>query len=531
MATYYFRNSGNTNWNVATNWSTTDGGVGNGSVPAIGDDVFFTSLSGACTVTSGAICRALNFNTYTNTITMSNSININGNVTLGSSMNISGSGNLILDSSFCTITPNGKTWPNGLVLNKWGSTYTLASNFTVGSLTCNFTTSVISLLNGFNLTITGSLSVTNGGSLAGTTNLIMNGTGTIDCTSVGGIGCSLTINSASTITINTIRITGGTFTYTSGTINGTKSLVLSPSTTSGGTLNVSGITWTTFSTNSTGGVNPTTTLSSDIYCNGTISFSVSTNSTHTLNGGNIWFTGTTITHSPNYNNSTIAGTTVLNLTSSSNITHGGSCQIANFSLPIVINTSGTITLNTSSVIVYKNTFTINQVGTLVTTSNTFVLGSNSQFVNNVNGLTLNNVRVDASTQFTGSYGIEMNSLSSHISGVSALNTIITFTSNKTYLVNSFMKLSGSWLYSTITLRSSIPGSQATLTLPNNNSTYLATGWPQEITQLRGSVSYVNVTDIDSSGGRTLWTFGGILNNATNWRILSSATKRPTTITS
>jgi hypothetical protein len=46
----HFRNTGNTLWSVASNWSLTDGGPGNGRVPTPDDDVRFTSNSGNCTI-------------------------------------------------------------------------------------------------------------------------------------------------------------------------------------------------------------------------------------------------------------------------------------------------------------------------------------------------------------------------------------------------------------------------------------------------------------------------------------------------
>jgi hypothetical protein len=165
----------------------------------------------------------------------------------------------------------------------------------------------------------------------------------------------------------------------------------------------------------------------------------------------------------------------------------------------------------------------------VTTSNTIVLSSGGSIVNNVSGLTLNGVSCLSSVSFSGTYGFNMNSLHSYV----VQNTIvITFASSKTYVINDFLSLSGTWL-GLILLKSSLSDVAAILTLPNNNSTYQSVDYPTtaEISQLRGSNSYVNITDIDSSGGKTLWTFGGILTNATNWRVLSPATKRPTTVAS
>lgn len=56
-------------------------------------------------------------------------------------------------------------------------------------------------------------------------------------------------------------------------------------------------------------------------------------------------------------------------------------------------------------------------------------------------------------------------------------------------------------------QSSSAGVQAILTLDN--------GATQDLT-------YVSATDIDSSAGQTMWSFKGVLSNATNWRNLSAS---------
>ena len=95
MATYYFLNTGNNNWGVSTNWSTSSGGPGNGSVPTLSDDIIFDTNSGNCTVdTTNRECKSINFTNYGATISMTYVINTYGNVTLGASMGITGSAQL-----------------------------------------------------------------------------------------------------------------------------------------------------------------------------------------------------------------------------------------------------------------------------------------------------------------------------------------------------------------------------------------------------------------------------------------------------
>ena len=57
MPTYFFRNTGDTNWGTATNWSLTDGGGATGQVPLATDIARFSNNSGNCTVNgSNRVC-------------------------------------------------------------------------------------------------------------------------------------------------------------------------------------------------------------------------------------------------------------------------------------------------------------------------------------------------------------------------------------------------------------------------------------------------------------------------------------------
>jgi hypothetical protein len=71
---------GTGNWNDTSHWSTANGGAGGAGVPAAGDDVFFTSLSGAgtVTITAGATCNNIDFTGSGLGINFANPFVING---------------------------------------------------------------------------------------------------------------------------------------------------------------------------------------------------------------------------------------------------------------------------------------------------------------------------------------------------------------------------------------------------------------------------------------------------------------------
>lgn len=94
MANRYFRNTGNTNWSVATNWSTTSGGTADAAVPTSADYVLMNSLSGACNIdVINPIIQQINLQSYDKTLTMN-----------GTSVKISG-GSLIWGSGFQVVSP------------------------------------------------------------------------------------------------------------------------------------------------------------------------------------------------------------------------------------------------------------------------------------------------------------------------------------------------------------------------------------------------------------------------------------------
>jgi hypothetical protein len=337
MADRYFVNGGvDNNWGTTGNWSTTSGGAGGSSVPTAADAVFFDANSPNVTVNaSNRVCLSLNFTGYTNTITMSFNITSSGSVTLVNAMTIAGDGSLEIIAS-ATLTSNGKTWTNRLLIRTNAATYTFGDNWTVSGL-------VTIGLSGSNTTYTGnqitcSGGLTNGstnGSLTGTTKFVLAG-GTVTSTTTTGNGMSLDFDYAGDITFSSgsvWRVTGGTHTYVSGTVTfaGTHNLTFAGSC----TFNTgTSITWKAINLVST----LTLTLTTPIYCDGTLSLTGA--STQTING--TIYVGSGLS----YNNTgtlTLAGTGEIVMNGTGTIAQLAGSSSPSF--PLVIDTTGDITMS------------------------------------------------------------------------------------------------------------------------------------------------------------------------------------------
>lgn len=82
MATYYFRNTGSTDWGTASNWSLTDGGGATGAIPLSTDDAFFTINSGSATITTtNKVCRNLITTGFAGSITCTTTLTVAGTTT------------------------------------------------------------------------------------------------------------------------------------------------------------------------------------------------------------------------------------------------------------------------------------------------------------------------------------------------------------------------------------------------------------------------------------------------------------------
>ena len=132
MATRTIKSTGG-NWSAAGTWVE-------GAVPTAADDVVATATSGNLVLnTTGLVCRSLDLNLYTATLSGTNGLTIGdatagaGNVAvrLGASMTRTSTGTWTLASTSATqqtITTNGKTYPS-ITISGVGSSYLLADDF------------------------------------------------------------------------------------------------------------------------------------------------------------------------------------------------------------------------------------------------------------------------------------------------------------------------------------------------------------------------------------------------------------------
>lgn len=228
MAANIFTGATNSNWGTATNWS-----LGTVPTPIDTHTATFNATSPNCTVNSvNRSCNNIDFTGYTNTITMTFSITVSGNVTLVSTMasRVSGTSGLIINSA-STITSNGGTWNNSLSFGGSSNYFiTLADDLNVlGSLT-TINNAGVGFNGTFNINVTGGISIANGGVLGGyigtgTPTLNILG-GTISTTGTGVIRINTNIKANCTIS--------GVFNYNTGILTRLSGIV----TTTGSTLTI-----------------------------------------------------------------------------------------------------------------------------------------------------------------------------------------------------------------------------------------------------------------------------------------------------
>ena len=487
MAANIFTGVTDSNWGTATNWSQ-------GTVPTAIDThvTTFDATSPNCTVdASDRFCNILNFNGYTNVITMTYSISVSGNITLDSTMasRVSGSGGLKVNTS-ATLTSNGGTWNNSFTFAGTSQTYVLADNWNIlGTLLLSG--SILTTINGlFSLNVSGGITLT--GYTIGTASIVMNGTGTI-ITTGAVLAINLTINTAGTITISgNFNYGSGTLTYIAGTVVTTGSSLDAYFT---GSFNCSGITWNNISFN---GIAQTYTLLSDLNLTGTLATGGTTSLI--INGSNINCGGSLLT-----TNSPI-GTTNFIMNGTGSVTTTGST----ISVNLTINTAGTITMVGT---VNYSTGTLTYIaGTVVTTSSTLNITSSS--VLNTNGINWNNVTISTGTinlnslltvngtlavgssgtvTFAGTSGFTCGTFSCVTAG-----RTINYAVGKTYLVTNSLIITGTSV-SRISFVSTSTGALFNLQVGASQS-----------------VTNCNATWINSSGGQTIYSNPSVLINTTNW---------------
>lgn len=512
MALRYFVNGGlNNNWGqtgAQSNWSLTPGGAGGQAVPTAADDVIFDVSSPNCTLDVAGTCLSFNASTYgAKTWALgTNNISVAGGVfTLGTGMTVTGTGILIRTGLGNTLTSNGVTWSGSIQINlntvhTWGDAWTINGSLNIISQqTINGT---------FNITIGGSFTAP---SLTSTSTYTLNGTGSLN----GGFAnATVIINTAFTITLPTLLAvgTGSTLRLTAGTVNVTSGHILRPQ---GGTLDtdrtstggnkISFYNCTTVNSN-------TTTLQSNLTI--TNNFSNPNNLT-TVGAFTIYLGGSMLTVG------NIFGTATLELDSSLSCTISAGIIAINF----IINKSGAGVVTFASTLTWgaaNKTLTINSAVNFLTNSTTFTLSGTPLTINDTFGNPFFNLNIPASTlningglirinnnltltgagaTFAGAFGWDCNNLICPTAGT--FN--ITLQQGVTYRTRAAVSITGGL------------ATAARPTMVSSDATNLAI-WTLDPGATQ-TLIYVNGTRIDSSGGQTVWTFGGTVGATTkNWNV-------------
>lgn len=331
MATYYKRNTNptNSNWNQNDNWSTVSSvsATNTGTYPTTFDTAIFDAPSVTCTVNVASACTTLTMTGYNTNLVMNNTLTVSGACTLpsGASGALTGTSALVL-SGTQTLTTNGSIIP-ALTSTTASSVKTIVGNLTV----TNFTVTNNTTFNGNKFIITGTTVFS--GNCAGTT-IIEFQTGAILTGGTGICANPFVLNGNVTWNGNVYVGTGMNWTYTSGTITttgGTLTIASSGVTLTGWGTNVSGLILNTTSTTPASTVTPTT----DLY------FSTISGASNTY---------LTVSHATYklYISGGLQTSGVMQINGTSELTLNGTGTINNASLslycPIVINTSGTITI-------------------------------------------------------------------------------------------------------------------------------------------------------------------------------------------
>jgi hypothetical protein len=233
------------------NFNSTGTWVG-GVLPLTTDDILGASTSGPLVVNVASTVLGANFTNYTNTLTMTSTLQVNGSgIQLGAGMTIAGDANLIIGAT-STIRSNGKDWPNGIQVSLATLTITLFDNWNAGNLVCGQVSNGTQTFNGNNLylmngnagfsTVTQILTCNSNSTnriVAGSTNVHLMGSGNINCNTAGYFRLNTIINTSATLGMTAWGYSTGTITYTSGAFSGTGALVMQTNT----TLNTDTLFW------------------------------------------------------------------------------------------------------------------------------------------------------------------------------------------------------------------------------------------------------------------------------------------------
>lgn len=482
------------NWSLSATPTSTDGHV-----------AVLSATSPSVTVSSVARqCNHLMCTGYTGTLTLTTQLTVSGDITLDSGMAIAGASNLVPNNNGNLIS-NGKVVPN-LQFAGTNKTFTLLDDWSASTLSLNGTTTLT--INGTGTTLYSSSDITvSAAGCAGTAKIVANGTGLLSTTAA--IQNDLDINTTGTTTLGgSLRYSTGLFRHISGTVdtttnNSTFTIGLSNVTTT--RIDTSGISWNHVSTPF---ANTIIGFVSDLNVYGLYTNSSSV----TLSGANLNI----------YGGFTTGGGTNLISTGGTKVRFvGTNCYWASGSgqnrINVDILPAGTFTLTGTSALVNVSTIKYISGNTNTTGGTLSAVGSISW---EASGMTWDNlictqtnqtlneplyaknltVCVAGNVNFLGDYGFTVDNLY-----CTTANRNISLKTGLTYNINSGIYLKGNAAPSTspnsITLLSNTTSAPSYLNLSPTGTC---------------NVMWTRVIDIDSSGGREMYTANGLITRTTNW---------------
>ncbi len=227
----------NTSWNTASNWSTTDGGSGDGRVPTSEDAVYFTSNGNGsgCTLDVNAVCNTFtatasswtgNFSMGGYTLTQAGAFNIAsaGTWTLNSTITQTGDANFTIASTIGAFTGGGSLVLQGtgtLTINKNIAASTLL-NITCGASgkTTTYTSNIdAAIMNGLLTVGAGTLALNYYFYMRADSANLFAQTGTI--TSASGKGFIIQYGTATAWNLPALTLGGNSYLYIANISNGT----------------------------------------------------------------------------------------------------------------------------------------------------------------------------------------------------------------------------------------------------------------------------------------------------------------------
>ena len=554
MASYYFRNTGDTNRGTASNRSATDWGWATGAVPTSTYDAFFSNQSWSCVVdTSNRVCKTLDFTKgtgYTGTLTMTKNITVSWNVTLNGAMTYTGAWTLAMSESW-TMASNWKTitwWFSFIGTTK---TYTVLWNMIVNGMYTQAWTTGMVVNRTTNETITCNWGFSNSMASACTWTVKI---------VLAWWTCSswypyrLNTEVAGDITITTFYLSTCTFTYISWTPILTNALLFLSS-------------WVTVNTGSSMLFNTVywqggNTLNADLYTTTLFFFSTTASFAWTGKVTTSW-TAWSITNLTIQTNATGTITVPAAITVTGTFTFAANfvvtCNWFSFILNGNIITSGSANMTWTTTITY--TWTWSWTGSSAPTTTTYAWWLNNLTINTAWTLTLwanviapailtytawtvvttgNTLWVNISSTLNTDWIVWNNvsfipnnaaSIAIILSSLLTANTIYfwwfasTFSSgsagwtcnnlNMMTYSNASARISLSTLR-TYTVNQSINACGDALFYPTINSN---TGWVKTTLIYNwkyARISYIKVTDVDSTGGKTIYYADWIFSNVTWW---------------